>query len=148
MTDIIAALTDRDEKTAYEAAKRLAAASEASPEYYPRLGEFASLLTHKSSYVRTRAFILCCSQARWDGEGRLAELLPELLRLLHDPKPTVVRQCLKAVREIIVFRPELSETIGRELDEIDIFRYRESMTPLILKDIREVRELLEEKERE
>ena len=41
-------------------------------------------------------------------------------------------------------RPELSETIEYELGKIDISGYKDSMIPLIKKDIAELRELIEE----
>lgn len=144
MKEILEKLTDKDDKAAYKYAKQIAAASEASPAYYPYLEDFASLLTDKSSYIRTRAFILCCSQARWDSEGEIKRFLPALLRLLHDPKPTVVRQCLRAVKEVIVFRPELRNAVRAELPEIDLSGYNDTMVPLIQKDIREVNDLLNE----
>lgn len=142
MVDLISLLTDTNDKTACELAKQIISASADSPEYYPCFEDFASLLEHPSSYVRTRAFALCCSQAKWDTEGKLENVLPELMALLHDPKPTVVRQCLKAIQNVIVYRPELSGKIGEELTRIDFSRYRDSMAPLIQKDVLEVWDLL------
>lgn len=137
-------LTDKDDKKAYERVKEIAAASEFSPEYYDQIEAFASLLNSKKSYIRTRAFILCCSQARWDKEEKLRELMPSLMALFHDPKPAVVRQCLNAAKEIVVFRPELSESIRKELDRMVISEYKESMSGLIQADIAGLRELIEE----
>ena len=144
MDAVIRELTDKDDKKAYARTKEIAAASEASEEYYPYLESFASLLNDKKSYIRTRAFILCCSQARWDDKGKLMQLLPALTSLFHDTKPAVVRQCLAAAREIIVFRPELGEAISAELDKIDLSGYKESMAGLIRADIAALKELIEE----
>lgn len=144
MDTIINELTNKDDKRAYARTKEIAAASESSPKYYSCLEAFASLLGDKKTYIRTRAFILCCSQARWDDEGKLKQLLPALMALFHDTKPTVVRQCLAAAKELVVFRPELSETINDELDQIDLSCYKDSMTNLIRADIDELRELIEE----
>lgn len=144
MRDLIAELTNKDDKKAYGRTKEIAAASERSPEYYCQLETFASLLNDQKSYIRTRAFILCCSQARWDEEGKLGQLLPAMLELFHDPKPAVVRQCLNAVKEIVVFRPELGERIRIELDTMDLSGYKDSMSGLIRADIADLRALLEE----
>ena len=144
MDNIINELTNKDDTKAYARTKEIAAASEASPAYYSCLELFASLLNDKKTYIRTRAFILCCSQARWDDEGKLKQLLPALMALFHDTKPTVVRQCLAAAREIVVFRPELNEAINAELDQIDLSCYKDSMANLIRADIAELRELIEE----
>lgn len=144
MHPLIFELTDKDDSFAYAKTKEVASASEASPEYYPLLDDFASLLDDKKSYVRTRAFILCCCQARWDNEGKLSEIFPKMINLLHDDKPTVVRQCLNAVKEIIVFRPELRNMVRNEISSIDLSKYKDSMVPLLMKDIGEVSELLDE----
>lgn len=144
MKDIIQMLTAKDEKEAYETAKKIVNASKQSPEYYPYLEEIASLLNNKKSYVRTRAFILCCSQARWDTNGKLKDLFPKMVPLLHDEKPTVVRQSLNALREMIEFCPKLRDEIKKELELIDLSGYKDSMTPLIQKDIGEVMKLLAE----
>lgn len=142
--DILSALTDTNDKKAYENTKKIAALSEFTPEYYQYLPEFASLLSDRKSYVRTRAFILCCSQARWDTEGKIEQILPDMMRLLHDEKPTVVRQCLSSVIEIVVFRPELSLQIKKEVESIDLNGYKDSVVPLIKKDCDRVMEILHE----
>ena len=144
MDNIIKELTSKDDKKAFARTKEIAAASESSPKYYSSLELFASLLNDKKSYIRTRAFILCCSQARWDDEGKLKQLLPLLMSLFHDAKPTVVRQCLNAAKEIVVFRPELGETINAELDRIDLTCYKDSMVELIRADIAALKELIAE----
>lgn len=135
MSGIIEALRDKDDKKAYDLSREFAAKSAASNEYYPLFDEFAGLLTEKSSYVRTRGFKLCCAQARWDTEGKLKNALPAMLALLHDEKPTVVRQCIAALHEVALYRPELCGEIREELNRIDVNRYKDSMSGLILKDI-------------
>ena len=71
-------------------------------------------------------------------------MLPALMALFHDAKPTVVRQCLNAAKEIVVFRPELSETINAELNRIDIDGYNDSIVELIRADIASLKELISE----
>lgn len=146
MEDLISILTDKDDPKAFQRTKEIAAASEFSDKYFSSLPDFASLLTHKKTYIRTRAMILCCSQARWDTNGVLREYLPQMFQLLHDDKPTVVRQSLNALKEVAVFRPELHNIIEKELETIDPAAYKDSMQPLIRKDIDELKELLEKKE--
>ncbi|MGN1094870.1 MAG: hypothetical protein ACI4QR_00620, partial [Eubacteriales bacterium] len=115
--------------------KEVAAKSAGSDEYYSIFDNFAELLTSDRSYVRTRGFSLCCAQARWDKEGKLKSALPSMFALLHDDKPTVVRRCLLALHEVVLYRPELCEPIKAEVETIDISKYKDSMSPLIKKDI-------------
>ena len=62
MSDIIELLQDKDDKKAYSLEKEIVIKSAESDEYYMYFDEFISLLTAKSSYVRTRGFCLCCAQ--------------------------------------------------------------------------------------
>lgn len=142
--NIIKQLTDDDDKKAFSFMKEIVAKSEQSAEYYPYFEDFAALLQDSKSYIRTRAFILCCSQARWDTEGKIEKIMPELMALLFDSKPTVVRQCLNAIKELIVFRSELRPQIRNAIDSMDIGQYKESMSPLIQNDIERVLELMNE----
>lgn len=144
MEDLIRLLTEKDDKEAFANTKQIAFDSEFSDKYYASLDTFASLLTDKKSYIRTRAFILCCSQAKWDKEGKIRDLLPKMFPLLHDEKPTVVRQCLNALQEVATFRPELRMFIENELETIDLSKYKDSMSPLIEKDIISLKKLMEE----
>lgn len=143
MNDIIKKLQDKDDKKAYALSKEIGARSAESDEYYPYFDEFAGLFTAKSSYVRTRGFCLCCAQARWDEAGKLASVLPDMFLLLHDEKPTVVRQCLGALHEVVLYRPELCEAIKEEIETIDLSKYKDSMSPLIKKDRDELLKMVE-----
>ena len=85
------------------------------------------MLRDKSSYVRTRGFILICNQAQWVNDGQMEEVFDQMLSMLNDPKPTVVRQCLNALHEVALFQPELSERIENALDEMELSKYKDSI---------------------
>lgn len=141
--NLIPKLQDKDDKKAYELAKQIGALSAESNQNYSCFEDFLGLLTASSSYVRTRGFALCCAQARWDADGKLEKALPAMLTLLHDSKPTVVRQCLAALHEVVLYKPELSEMIKAELQRIDLSSYKDSMAPLIEKDIEALTEIVD-----
>lgn len=142
MDEILSRLRDKDEKAAYEFAKQISAESSASDKYLNLIPSLVGMLQDKSAYVRTRAFLLICSQARWANDGQIEAVFNRMLPLLNDPKPTVTRQCLKALHEVVLFRPELSDKIENALVEIDLGKYKDSMSPLIGKDIEALRKLL------
>lgn len=142
MDEILKRLTDKDDKAAYEYAERICTESAETDQYLEMIPLFAGMLRDRSSYVRTRGFLLISSQARWATDGQLDAVLDEMLPLLNDPKPTVVRQCLKALREVAFFRPELTERLLQAVDSIDLFGYRDSMAPLIERDAEELKALL------
>lgn len=143
MENLIQKLQDQDHKKAYELTKMISALSAETDAYYSYFEDFLSLISAKSSYVRTRGFILCCAQARWDTEGKLEKYLPSMLVLLQDPKPTVIRQCLAALHEVVLFHPGLSETILTEIQRMDLRCYKESMVSLIQKDLYELKKLID-----
>lgn len=142
MNEIILKLRDRDDKAAYEYSKILGAESAEFDKYLTMLPEFADMLDDKSPYVRTRGFILICNQARWAKDGQIADVFDRMSALLYDSKPTVVRQCLFALHEVALYRPEMSEMIIDAVDKIDVSKYKDSMSPLIEKDISELMKVL------
>lgn len=141
--NLIYRLQDKDDKKAYALSKKIVAKSAATDEYYSCFDDFVGMMSAKSSYVRTRGFALCCAQARWDTQGKLQSALPAMLILLHDDKPTVVRQCLAALHEVALYHSELCETIMKELQSIELSKYKDSMVPLIQKDINELLKVME-----
>ena len=142
MNEIILKLKDKDDKAAYEYSKILRAESAESDKYLHMIPKFAGMLDDKSSFVRTRAFLLICNQARWAKDGQLAEFFDRMSALLYDSKPTVVRQCLQALHEVALYRSEMSQMIIDAVDKIDVSKYKDSMSPLIEKDIKELMKVL------
>ena len=140
--EVIKRLTDKDDKKAYEYAKKIMIESTKTNKYLDMVPDFASMLKDKSSFIRTRFFILICNQARWANDGQIEDVFKQMEPLLYDSKPTVVRQCLNALHEIVLFKPEMSKTIRKTISKIDLNMYKDSMTPLIKKDIDELIKLI------
>ena len=138
MNDVITRLKDKDEKAAYEYVKQLGKESADSDKYLVMILEFAAMLDDKNSYVRTRGFGLICNQARWAVDGQIEAVFDKMSVLLNDDKPTVVRQCLKALHEVVIYRPELTDRIAGAVKKIDLSKYKDSMSPLIEKDMNEL----------
>ncbi|MGN0313005.1 MAG: hypothetical protein ACI4CC_09525 [Lachnospiraceae bacterium] len=141
--EIMQALQDKDHKKAHDFAKQISTRSAETNEFYALFEEFINLLDAKNSYVRTRGFFLACAQARWDEDGKLEGAFDKMSALLQDEKPTVVRQCLAALHEVILYRPELSKQIKQAVSSIDPSRYKDSMAPLIERDAKELLQMIE-----
>ena len=135
---VIKKLIDKDDKQAYEYAKRIGIESAKTNKYVDMIPDFASMLQDKNSFIRTRFFILICDQARWASNNQIENVFDQMKPLLNDPKPTVVRQCLNALHEVILFRPEMCDVIKNTISSIDLSIYKDSMAPLIKKDIDEL----------
>ena len=138
VNDVIAGLRDKNDKAAYEYAKQIGAESAESDKYLGMIPEFAEMLADKSSYVRTRGFCLICNQARWADNGQIEAVFEKMSALLCDEKPTVVRQCLGALHEVALYRPEMTDKITLAVSKINLNSYKGSMSPLIEKDRNEL----------
>ena len=140
----ISKLKDKNEMAAYEYCKQIVVESSQSDEHFDSIDELASLLTDKNSYVRTRGFGLICCQARWDKEGKIKSVWDKMIPLLNDPKPTVIRQCLASLHEVVLYLPEMTDDILAAIKDIDLSKYKDSMSPLIKRDAEELSKIIGE----
>lgn len=141
--DIITKLQSGNNSEAYQLLLLLEQRSAESGELYGCFEDFLGLLNSKSAFVRVRGFRLACAQARWDTEDKLERNLDALLAMLDDPKPAAVRQCLAALGPAVRVKPGLRDRTAARLDRLDLSKYKDSMRPLIEKDIRALREWME-----
>ena len=139
---VLEKLIDKDDKKAYEYAKKIMIESTKTNKYLDMVPDFASMLKDKSSFIRTRFFILICNQARWANDGQIEDVFKQMEPLLYDSKPTVVRQCLNALHEVVLFRPEMSDLVNEAIQEINLTKYKDSMSQLIKKDIEDLKRMI------
>lgn len=141
--ELLTTLTGSDNRQAYAALQDLEAISRKSDQLLAKIPVFAEMVTSKRSFVRVRGFRLLCQQAKWDQEGELDCLLPVALAILADSKPTVLRQALAALHEVVKAKPQLRQLIVQQTAAIDCSKFnQETMAPLIKKDIAELQQLI------
>ena len=140
--EIIAMLTSKDEKAACAYAEKIISESRESDAWYDCFDEFASLLNHPKSLVRNRALNILAANAKWDDENRFDGILPDYLSHITDEKPITARQCVKALAEVGQAKPQYIPDILAALQSADLSPYKDSMHPLIEKDILETIEKL------
>lgn len=133
--ECIARLTGKDAVAACAYADQIAEESRTSGCWHLYFKDFAALLRYKNSLVRNRAMAILAANARWDTENQLDALLGEILSHITDEKPITARQCIKVLPEIAAAKPALIPQIRSALENADLSGYRDSMQPLILKDI-------------
>ena len=141
-TDDIAMLTSKDDKAACAYAEKVISESRESDAWYNCFDEFASLLNHPKSLVRNRALNILAANVRWDDENRFDGIMTEYLSHITDEKPITARQCVKALAELGQAKPQYIPEILTALQSADLSQYKDSMRPLIEKDIRETIEKL------
>lgn len=97
------------------------------------------LLDHPSSLVRNRSINIICYLIKWDEEDKFDLIKEKYVSHIQDEKPITSRICIKALK---VIGKEISKYITyflKELDKVDVSKYKDSMSALILKDVKEVK---------
>lgn len=142
MQEIIAELTAKDDTYACAIADRIIAESRETDTWYEFFDAFASLLDHPKSLVRNRALHILAANAQWDGENRFDAILPEFLAHVTDEKPVTARQCIQALAQVGLAKPQYIPQILDRFHSADLSRYKDSMRPLIEKDMAKTEDLL------
>ncbi|MCI6568868.1 MAG: hypothetical protein MSF32_08200 [Dysosmobacter sp.] len=140
---LLSALTAKDTKCAYGTLLELERLSDESDCLYPYTERFADMTEDRAYAVRCRGFRLFCRQARWDDGGVIDRCLDRALAILEDEKPTAVRQALAALLELVPYKRALWPVIRARVEAMDLNRYRDTMAPLIEKDIRRLLDAME-----
>ena len=142
MQEIIAKLTTKDDKYACAIADKIISESHDTNEWYEYFDWFASLLNHPKSLVRNRALNILAANAQWDDENRFDTILDDYLTHITDEKPITARQCIKALRQIGEAKPQYIPRILSCFHGADLSKYKDSMRPLIERDMEETERVL------
>ena len=85
---------------------------------------------------------ILAANAQWDDDNRFDAIISDYLAHVMDEKPITARQCIKALAQIGVAKPQYIPRILLCLHEADLSRYKDSMRPLIERDIAETEQIL------
>ena len=132
---LLSTLTAKDTKQGYGAFLELERLSEESDDLYPYTERFAEMVHDRAWAVRCRGFRLFCKQARWDDSGVIDCHLDRALAILEDEKPSAVRQALAALLDVVPYKRALWSVIQKRVKAIDLTHYKDSVAPLIEKDV-------------
>lgn len=138
----IGKLTASDDKYACAFADKIISESRETDEWYEYFDDFASLLSHPKSLVRNRVLNILAENARWDEENRFDLILSDYLSHITDEKPITARQCIKALAQVGQEKPQYIPEILSRFRDADLSEYKDSMRPLIEKDIAETEKIL------
>ena len=140
--NIIAKLTAKNDKYACALADKIISESQETDEWYEYFDEFASLLNHPKSLVRNRALYILGANAQWDEENHFDSIISDFLTHITDEKPITARQCIKALVQVGSAKPQYIPRILSCLQRADLSKYKDSMRPLVEKDIAETERIL------
>ena len=142
MKEILLKLTSKDDKYAYAIADKIISESQDSDEWYEYFDDFASLLNHPKSLVRNRVLYILAANAQWDDENRFDAILDDYLAHITDEKPITARQCIKALAQVGKAKPQYIPRIIDCFHSANLSVYRDSMRPLIERDMAETENAL------
>lgn len=140
--NIAVKLTSKNDKYACALADQIIAESQETDAWYEYFDEFASLLNHPKSFVRSRVLYILAANAQWDEENRFDLIISDFLSHITDEKPITARQCIKALAQVGSAKPQYIPAILSSLQSADLSKYKDSMRPLIEKDIAETERAL------
>lgn len=141
-TELLAGLTAKDDRYACALTERILSESRETDVWYDCFDYFAALLRHPKSLVRNRALNLLAENVRWDEADRFDGVLPEYLTHVTDEKPITARQCIQALARIGTEKPRYIPAILERLASADLSGYKDSMRPLIEKDVAQTKGVL------
>lgn len=113
-----------------------------SNKYYEYIDDFFIMLSNENSHIRLRSFKLICRLAQYDKQNKIETNIDLLLSVLDDDKPTIVRQCLNDINLLLHFMPQLSNKVKHKVRYLDLLKYKDTMRPLLEKDIDNIIEKL------
>ena len=140
--EIAAMLTAKDDKYACALADKIISESQETDEWYEYFDDFASLLDHPKSLVRNRVLHILAANAQWDAENRFDAILSDFLTHITDEKPITARQCVKALAQVGLAKPQYIPRILSCFQEADLSKYKDSMRPLMERDMTETKKAL------
>lgn len=142
MQDIIAKVTAKDDRYACAITDKIISESRDTDKWYEYFDEFASLLNHPKSLVRNRVLNILAANAQWDDENHFDKIISDFFVHVTDDKPITARQCIKALVQVGAAKPQYIPRILSCFQEADLSKYKESMRPLIERDMGETKKAL------
>lgn len=82
------------------------------------------------------------ANAKWDTENYFDSIISDFLTHVTDDKSITARQCIKALAQVGLAKPQYISRILSCFQEADLSKYRDSMRPLIEKYMAETKKIL------
>ena len=82
------------------------------------------------------------ANAQWDTENHFDGIISDFLSHITDEKPITARQCVKALAQVGMAKPQYISMILSAFRDADMSKYKDSMRPLIEKDMAETERIL------
>lgn len=117
-------LYNEDNNSAYKTLLELETITTESNELYSYFKDLLEMLNDEKTFIRVRGFRLICSLAKWDNENKINKNIDVILKELEDDKGTAVRQCLKKLNLILMYKIEITYIVKNKLKNLDLSKYK------------------------
>lgn len=141
--ELLEALNSKKEADSYFLLKLVFEENKKSSKYYHLFEDFMKMIYDKNSFKRMRGFSLCCSLTKWDVDNKIDTNLDELCILLEDEKPITVRTVLSCLEDVVKVKPYLGNNVKDNLVRVNYYSYKDSMIPLIKKDLKRLYDVID-----
>lgn len=128
-------LYNKDPNLAYKSLLELELVSTESDILYNYFDMFLELINSNDTYKIIRGFRLICSITKYDNLNKINNNIDNILKVFDSSNGVIIRQCLKYINQILLYKIELNGVIENKLRSIDISKYNDSLQSLIKKDI-------------
>lgn len=133
--EIFNVLDDKEKFDVYKKFQQIENSIDESDELYKYFDMFKEMLLSDKVSVRMRSFRIICKLSKWDKENKINKIIDQLLSVLDSDRPTDIRICLSYLNNLLLYKVELNDKIENKLKKIDYSKFKDSMSPLIKKDI-------------
>lgn len=128
-------LLGKEKMSIYSRFQEIEEETKNSSEYYQYFKDIVSLLYSDKENVRMKAFRLLCELAKYDILNQIEDAFETMFQIFDGAKPTILRMCMSIVPELLSSKPHLYDSVVEKLNNIDLTQYKDSMVPLLKKDI-------------
>lgn len=138
MKNKIENLYNSDNDLAYNSLLELEIISTESDEVYNYFDNFLDLINSNETLKIIRGFRLICCVAKYDKLNKINDNIDIILKVFDSDNGIVIRQCLKYINQILLYKIELKDCFEFKLRNMYILKYKSSMQSLIKKDIDDI----------
>ncbi|OPZ75256.1 MAG: hypothetical protein BWY80_00227 [Firmicutes bacterium ADurb.Bin456] len=135
LPQIVGWLAEKDKNIRDKALLLLKNRSLHSDDVYPFWDVFRKMLKSEDPGQVVAGAALIAANTRWDRGNKIDDTIEDFLSLLNDREPAMVRQCIRALHEIIHSKKHLRVTIAAGLISIDLSNFEVKEQKPLLTDI-------------
>jgi hypothetical protein len=135
IAQLVKLLNEKNDDIRYPALLILQKRSEKHPDIYPYWPVFTAKMDDANSFQRNIGIMMIAANIKWDEAQQFTAAFPHYIGHCTDEKFITCRVTLQSIPQWVAYRPDLLQETAAKLMAIDVSKFKESQTKLILIDI-------------